>query len=135
MALTYPKTEKLKSKHYIDLLFSEGKWVSSYPLRLIYVPITAEKSVFGVSVSKRNFKHAVDRNEIKRTLREAYRTNQHLLKTIAGEDTYAFMLLFTSKEKLPFAQLEQKTLRVFEKFGDVLAENNLNKENIPNEKQ
>lgn len=130
MALTYPKSEKLKSKHLIDLLFSEGKWVSSYPLRLVYVPIDAQKSVFGVSVSKRNFKHAVDRNEIKRTLREAYRTNQHLLKEATGEKQFAFMLLFTSKEKIPFELLEEKTLRVFEKFGAIIAENNTINESI-----
>ena len=55
---TYSKLEKLKSRKTIDLLFSEGKSVSKYPLRLVYAPTEGanEKVVFGVSVSKKYFK-------------------------------------------------------------------------------
>jgi ribonuclease P protein component len=55
MGNTYPKSEKLKRKNTIDLLFSEGKSVSKYPLRLVYVPVDlseAESIKMGVSVSK-----------------------------------------------------------------------------------
>ena len=69
---TYPKTEKLKSKTTIDLMFREGKSVSKYPLRLVYAKSTfGENPEFkmGVSVSKKYFKEAVDRNYFKRVLR------------------------------------------------------------------
>ena len=55
MSFSYPKHEKLKSQKQLDLLFSEGKTVSKYPLRLVYVPVELkdeEKIKFGVSVSK-----------------------------------------------------------------------------------
>jgi len=58
MAFTYPKNEKLKSKKTIDLLFSEGKSVSKYPLRLVFVenPLEEKEIIkMGVSVSKKTF--------------------------------------------------------------------------------
>ena len=59
MDFTYPKAEKLKSKKIIDLLFSKGKSVSKYPLRLVYLQHDFEENVtlkIGVSVSKKHFK-------------------------------------------------------------------------------
>ena len=82
MQFTYPKKEKLKSKTTIDLLFSEGNSVSKFPLRLVYVENkeeNAELMKMGVSVSKKYFKKAVDRNYFKRVLRETYRLNKHIL--------------------------------------------------------
>lgn len=78
---TYSKSEKLKSRKTIDLLFSNGKSVSKFPLRLVYAPTEGamEKVLFGVSVSKKYFKNASDRNYLKRVLRECYRLNKHLL--------------------------------------------------------
>jgi ribonuclease P protein component len=76
MNFTYPKNEKLKSKITIGLLFTEGKSVSKYPLRLVYNAGAfgeSEKIKIGVSVSKKYFKKAVDRNYFKRVLRETYR--------------------------------------------------------------
>ena len=72
----YPKSEKLKSKITIDSLFSKGKSVSKYPLRLVYVESdfgiaedSDQKIKMGVSVSKKYFKRAVDHNYFKRVLR------------------------------------------------------------------
>ena len=101
MQFTYPKKEKLKSKTTIDLLFSEGNSVSKYPLRLVYVENTepnAELIKMGVSVSKKYFKKAVDRNYFKRVLRETYRLNKHLLIDHL-EKPYAFMFFYQSKEQ------------------------------------
>lgn len=77
MSFTFPKNEKLKGKTDIDRLFQKGKWVVSHPIKLIYLKndnITDFK--LGVSVSKRFFKKAHDRNRIKRLLREYYRLNK-----------------------------------------------------------
>ena len=115
---TYPKTERLKSKTTIDLLFSQGKSVSKYPLRLVYVPVDlpeVEPIKIGVSVSKKHFKKAVDRNYFKRVLRETYRLNKHLLLS-SGEQRYAFMLFYQTSERLSFADIEEKTKQLFEKF-------------------
>lgn len=118
MNFTYPKSEKLKSKNTIDLLFSEGKSVSKYPLRLVFVPLELEKNEkikMGVSVSKKNFKHAVDRNYFKRVLRETYRLNKHLLIENL-EKPYAFMFFYQSKDRLSYPEIEIKTKQLFEKF-------------------
>jgi ribonuclease P protein component len=118
MSFTYPKHEKIKSQKHIDLLFSEGKSVTKFPLRLVYVPIELEndeKIKIGVSVSKKNFKKAVDRNHYKRLLRECYRLNKHLLlETI--ERPYAIMLFYQTKDAMTFVDMNQKAVQLFEKF-------------------
>lgn len=118
MNFTYPKNEKLKSKKLIDLLFSEGKSVSKYPLRLVYVPFELEnneKLKFGVSVSKKHFKKAVDRNYYKRLLRECYRLNKHLLLENLDK-SYVMMFFYQSKETMNFHEMNEKTIQLFEKF-------------------
>lgn len=115
---TYPKTEKLKSKTTIDLMFREGKSVSKYPLRLVYAKSTfGENPEFkiGVSVSKKYFKKAVDRNYFKRVLRETYRLNKNLLRENLQEP-YSFMLMYQTKDRLSYEEINQKTVELFEKF-------------------
>ena len=118
MKNTYPKHEKLKSKTTIDLLFSEGKSVSKYPLRLVYVPVTLEENLkikFGVSVSKKYFKKAVDRNYYKRVLRETYRLNKSILIDNM-EQSYAIMFFYQTKDRLTYQEINERTIQLFEKF-------------------
>lgn len=115
---TYPKSEKLKSRTTIDTMFRGGKSVSKFPLRLVYKKETLEegqKLKIGVSVSKKYFKKAVDRNYFKRVLRETYRLNKSLLIDSLDE-SYAFMLLYQTKERLSYEEINQKTIQLFEKF-------------------
>ncbi|MFH6956153.1 ribonuclease P protein component [Flavobacterium aquidurense] len=118
MNFTYPKNERLKSKTTIDLLFSDGKSVSKYPLRLVYRQAevdAAEKIKMGVSVSKKYFKKAVDRNYFKRVLRETYRLNKHLLLDNI-QQPYAIMFFYQTKDKLSYEEINTKTIQLFEKF-------------------
>ena len=122
MNFTYPKTEKLKSKITIGLLFTEGKSVSKYPLRLVYKAgtfenpeMSGEKIKMGVSVSKKNFKKAVDRNYFKRVLRETYRLNKHLLIDHLDQP-YSFMFFYQTKDRLSYEEINTKTIQLFEKF-------------------
>jgi len=120
MQFTYPKKEKLKSKTTIDLLFSEGNSVSKFPLRLVYVENkeeNAELMKMGVSVSKKYFKKAVDRNYFKRVLRETYRLNKHILIDNI-EKPYAFMFFYQTKERLSYKEIEEKTIQLFQKFNE-----------------
>jgi ribonuclease P protein component len=120
MQFTYPKKEKLKSKTTIDLLFSEGNSVSKFPLRLVYVENkeeNAELMKMGVSVSKKYFKKAVDRNYFKRVLRETYRLNKHILIDNL-EKPYAFMFFYQTKERLSYLEIEEKTIQLFQKFNE-----------------
>ncbi|MDI1254684.1 MAG: ribonuclease P protein component [Flavobacterium sp.] len=121
---TYPKHEKLKSKSAIDLLFSKGTSVSKYPLRLVYAAADfgheeGQKVKLGVSVSKKNFKKAVDRNYFKRVLRETYRLNKNLLSENLDEP-YIFMLFYQTKDRLQFEEINTKTVQLFEKFAKAI---------------
>ena len=118
MKNTYPKHERLKSKTTIDLLFSEGKSVSKYPLRLVFAPIALEEGEqlkMGVSVSKKHFKKAVDRNYFKRVLRETYRLNKQLLLDNMDKP-YALMFFYQTKDRLSYQEINEKTVQLFEKF-------------------
>jgi ribonuclease P protein component len=117
MDFSYPKNEKLKSRKTIDLLFTEGKSVSKYPLRLVYTPLkeSDEKLKFGVSVSKKHFKKAVDRNYFKRLLRECYRLNKNLIIDKI-EQPVAIMFFYQTKERLSYQEINEKTILLFEKF-------------------
>jgi len=120
---TYPKSERLKSKTTIDLLFSSGKSVSKYPLRLVYVPLDLpdeEPIKLGVSVSKKYFKKGVDRNYFKRVLRETYRLNKQLLLP-TGQQRYAFMFFYQTSDRLPYTEIEEKTKLLFQKFAEQTA--------------
>ena len=123
MQFTYPKSERLKSKTTIDLLFSSGKSVSKYPLRLVYVPLDLpdeEPIKLGVSVSKKYFKKGVDRNYFKRVLRETYRLNKQLLLP-TGQQRYAFMFFYQTSDRLPYTEIEEKTKLLFQKFAEQTA--------------
>lgn len=124
MDFSYPKAEKLKSKKIIDLLFTEGKSVSKYPLRLVYLKHDFEEDVplkIGVSVSKKYFKNAVDRNYFKRVLRESYRLNKQLLFENLGAK-YCCMLFYQTGEKLAYLEINEKTAQLFEKFVKIIQE-------------
>lgn len=116
---TYPKNEKLKSRATISELFHSGKSVTKYPLRLVYAPAENNAGValqMGVSVSKKYFKKAHDRNYFKRVLRETYRLNQHILKN-SIDKPYAFMFFYQTKDRLSFEEINAKTTQLFEKFA------------------
>lgn len=123
MKHTYPKHEKLKSRTLINQLFTEGKSVSKYPLRLVYVQVSEleDSNVkLGVSVSKKHFKKAVDRNYYKRVLRETYRLNKSILTKVVEDKKYAFMLLYQTKDRLTYQEVHEKTIQLFEKFASTI---------------
>ncbi|WP_103866672.1 MULTISPECIES: ribonuclease P protein component [Aquimarina] len=117
MKATFNKKEKVKSKKEIDFLFSEGKSISKYPIRLVYKKSTFEDTIkikAAVSVSKRNFKKAVDRNFIKRLMREGYRKNKYLVPNTTHQ--FTFMFLYSGKKMPEYAQVEPKIKEILQKF-------------------
>ena len=120
MSFSYSKKEKLKSQKLIEQLFSEGKSFSAYPLRMVYLETEFEDETVqfktGVSVSKRNFKNAVDRNRIKRLLREAYRLNKsaYFNNILAS---YALMILYIGKDGTDFDSVDIKMKQLLNTFS------------------
>ena len=118
MQFKYGKKDKLKSKKLIEQLFNKGESVTAYPLKLIYFQTEFEDDSIlktGVSVSKRMHKTAVARNKIKRLLREAYRLNKpHYFNN--SSTSYAFMILYLSKDGTTFDDIDNKMKMLFEKF-------------------
>ncbi len=89
---SFPKQEKIVSRTDIEKLFVEAKShsVSNYPLRVVYSMKERQPEDLPVkllvSVSKKHFKHAVDRNRVKRQIREIYRRNKQLLYSSIPDD-------------------------------------------------
>ncbi|MCB9202250.1 MAG: ribonuclease P protein component [Flavobacteriales bacterium] len=113
----FGKEYKLKSKKQIEQLFKDGKWISKFPLKMIILEVESDEMVFfkaGVSVSKRNFKRAVDRNRIKRLMREVIRMNKKIIQENTRRKAI-FMLMYTSREILDYATIEKTFKHLFAK--------------------
>lgn len=113
---TYQKTDKLKSRKQTQHLFSTGQAINVFPIRLIYTiePIEstaanlALTSVLqaGVGAPSRTFRKAVQRNRVKRLLREAYRLEKPNFISQAALDNKRVNLFFLYTDALVLTQVE-----------------------------
>ncbi|MEO0571692.1 MAG: ribonuclease P protein component [Bacteroidota bacterium] len=118
MDFTFPKQQRLKSKKIIDLIFEEGKSITVFPLKLIYLKTPLIEDVMvqvAVVAPKKRFKLAVKRNRIKRLMREAYRLNKALIFNNM-EAQYALVFLYLGKEMPSFSQMEVGIKTLLTKF-------------------
>lgn len=118
MKFTLGKEERLKSRKLIGKLYTEGTSIKAFPLRMVYVQ-TEHTSNFpaqvGVSVPKRNFKRAVDRNRIKRLLRESYRLQKDIVYSNINKP-YVFMISYLAKDEWEYADIEKKMKKLLTLF-------------------
>ena len=113
MAFTLNKTERLKSEKIIKNIFSSRKSVVSQPLRLIWSELNnAPTNAVCFSVSKKNFKHAVDRNRVKRLMRESYRLNKDSFAP-PTEKKYGFIIIYNNRTLPTYQEIEKKMSDVF----------------------
>lgn len=98
----FGRKEKLKSRKQIEELFLNGKNFSVFPLRVTYqfLPSGEPLVQVGVTAGKKHFKRAVDRNRIKRLIREAYRLGKQDLLQKAAERKQSASLFFVYTDKV-----------------------------------
>ena len=129
---TLGKNERLKSRKQIEQLFDKGKSFVVNPFRVYYM-VNGELSMvnekdpllFGVGVSSKNFKKAVDRNRIKRLTKEAWRLQKNELKDKmkeSGKQVTTFFI-YTGKELPDFTTVQDKVAVALKKLADKTNEN------------
>jgi len=112
----FPKTEKLTSEKLIKELFEKGSSFYLYPFKVFFMPHPDQglrSHQVLVTVSRRLFARAVDRNLIKRRLREAYRLNKPLPET---PQKLIIAYIYSVKDKLPAAQLRARLAKTLKRF-------------------
>ena len=113
MGNTFSKKERLKSRKTIDLLFKEGKAINAFPYRAVYMPKQEKSEVLlnaGFVVPKKNIKLAVNRNLMKRRMREAYRLNNKALKLLLENREVGLdvMFIYLGKQISNYQETEEK---------------------------
>lgn len=126
MSNKFPKSQRLCSRYLIDKLFEPGssKSLVAYPLRIVFLTENAstaltQETQLLISVPKRCFKHAVDRNRVKRQVREAYRTNRHLLRLPEGQRASIAVIWLDNKHypsSIVTAKVQNLLTRISEKI-------------------
>jgi len=108
----FPKQERLQSKKLISLLFESGRSFSLFPFRIFFLliePVDNSSIKFLVSVPKKRFKKAVDRNLLKRRTRESFRgLKSQLIAHIPAGKTILVAYIYTSDQILPFNLIQNK---------------------------
>ena len=126
--LTFKKEERLNSRKVIQDLYDTGKPFNSKCFRVFWKnashPETSPAKVL-ISVSKKNFKRAVDRNRIKRLIREAYRKNKKILFDAlnTGNKKIVFALSYIAKEELTFKEIEIKIIVTLQRLQQEFEKN------------
>ncbi|MDR0348067.1 MAG: ribonuclease P protein component [Tannerella sp.] len=116
----FPKSERLFLKKDIERLFDDGQSFISYPLRIVYLSDAADlSSASGISVligvPKKRIRKAVQRNRIKRLIREAYRLNKNdfLSHCVQGGKHLRMAFMYVCNETRPYADLEKAVRKAF----------------------
>ncbi len=117
-----PKEEKLKHKKEIGLLFEKGKWKTCDNIRIITLNLDKKpqedfsftNQKVGVSVSKKLFKKAHDRNRIKRLLRECYRLNKDVFAGKFGSNSLSMVFWISKEMPTHFKIVEENFLKLCE---------------------
>jgi ribonuclease P protein component len=129
---TLGKEERLKSRKQIEQLFDKGKSIAITPFRVYFLideMLNAQRSMFnvqfGVGVSARNFKKAVDRNRIKRLTREAWRLQKNEIdkKVKEAQRQLNVFFIYTGKELPDFKTVKDKVAIALKKLADKIDEN------------
>jgi len=124
---TFRKEERLCSRKHLDLLFKNGSSFLLYPFRISYLFVNAPAEVQAqvvINVPKKRYKRAVDRNLLKRRIREAYRLHKQeslYLNLPESNGLLLFSIQFVGKDKYEFSFMEKKLIAAFKRFHNLIA--------------
>jgi ribonuclease P protein component len=123
---SFSKAERLSSRIHIGQLMTRGKSFNHAPFRITWmeVPRTAAPVQVLVSAPKRIWKRSVDRNRIKRLIREAYRRNKSILLNNAREGTVQLTIVYTSPRMIDYKEMEEKISAMLERLVKVIRQKN-----------
>ena len=114
----FPKENKLCGQLRIAQLYKEGQRFTAWPLRVTFQAVNIQKSDVSSQIlvwaPKSLFKKAVQRNHLRRLMREAYRLHQDLL----GEKHYLIAFNYMDKEELSFAVIEKAVCKALKKIAE-----------------
>ena len=121
---TFSKNERLCSKILIERLIGTGKSFNHSPYRITWLPIAESSAPIKVviSVPKRSFKKAVDRNRLKRQTKEIYRKEKQKVYDVLGEQKIIVLIVYTAKAKIEFKELEIKLKEALERLSKTIVE-------------
>ena len=122
---TLGKEERLKSRKQIDQLFTMGKKFTLGPFRITYlIQQEIPGILFGTGTSVRLFKRAVDRNRIKRLVREAYRLQKNSLhkKAIENKKLILVFMIYTGEDLPEFVNVYSTIGKILEKLDNLVFE-------------
>ena len=124
---TLSKEERICSKKLINELFTgNGRSMTAFPLRVVFMKRTIvddqPRAAMLVSVPKRYFKHAVDRNRVKRQVREAFRRNKSIITQNLTDDheAVAMACVWLTNEKFPSSEVENRMVRLLTRISECL---------------
>lgn len=118
---TLHKDSRLKSQKFISEVFSRGKSIQIFPIR-VYFYVKEEPGQTGIKVAfaapKKNFKKAVDRNRIKRQMREAYRLGQYLLRDELPDSIQInLVFLYYIRDQATYELIEKATQKILRRLA------------------
>ena len=124
---TFKKEEKLKSRKTIEQLFRDGRSFSVFPFRVLwkFTGTSVAPVQTGFAVSSKHFKKAVDRNRIKRLMREAYRLQKNDLQNLLKQQQkqLAVFIIYVGNELPEYDLIFEKTLHVLNRLIKISDEN------------
>ena len=114
MRAAFPKSEKLCGQLAVDHLYKNGKRFVVWPLRVTYMPVADNPTQVLVWAPKSLFKHATDRNRLRRQMREAYRLNKPILAEL--DTSFQIAINYIDKHQVAYSLIDKAMRKALQRL-------------------